>query len=266
MQTRNFPACTGARWLIRPFFPCVAMVVACSILSAGEPQHPGGVADPDEGMQGSVRLHIPEPMVFDLVRPLGAAKGEFEVNSLFRYGLRRGEPLAWAPEIEYAIGRGLALEFELPIEGASVRDYKIAAQQKLWRTPIKRYTHGLQGIGEIGRGTSSWQASGLYIAGVRWHDHWSTISMAGLSRSSKAGAARTSPLLNHTVFYERWKRTVAGVEWNSKDLAGARQEWLIMPQMHIRLVEKVNLQVGIGVRRQSGHRTATIGWRLIREL
>ncbi len=238
-----------------------------STLPAGEPPYQAGAADPDEGMQGSVRLRIPEPMVFDLVRPLGAAKGEFEINSLFRFPLRRGEPLAWAPEIEYAAGRGLALEFELPIKGAVIEEYKVAAQQKLWRTPIKRYTHGMQGIGQIARGgLAGWEASGLYIAGVRWHERWSTLSMAGLSRSSRAGETRTAPLLNHTLFYERWKRTVAGVEWNSKDMYDARREWLLMPQIHIRVVEKVNVQVGAGVRSQRGQRTPMIGWRLIREM
>ena len=127
---------------------CLAPLVASALCFAdrGQPRH-----DPDEGMEGSIRLGIPEPMIFDLVRPLGTAKGEFEVNSLFIAPLKRGGRAYWAPEIEYSFGRGLAVEFELPISGLEVESYKMAAQQKL---PIRRtrmFTHGLQGIGEIGR-------------------------------------------------------------------------------------------------------------------
>ncbi len=83
---------------------------------------------------------IPEPMVFDLIRPLGAKRGEAELNSLGRIPLSRkarqvdgvSDPLGlvrrsqdrqgteWAPEIEYALTDGLAVEFELPMENLSV--------------------------------------------------------------------------------------------------------------------------------------------------
>jgi hypothetical protein len=75
--------------------------------------------------------HIPEPMVFDLVRPLGARRVEFEFNTLLLAPLNRRVGLAneipdsigltqergerhraeWAPEFEYAIRDGLAIEF-----------------------------------------------------------------------------------------------------------------------------------------------------------
>jgi len=50
-------------------------------------------------------VHIPEPLMFDLVRGLGARQGELEVNSLadfpLNYTTTRG--IDWAPEVEYAL-------------------------------------------------------------------------------------------------------------------------------------------------------------------
>lgn len=221
--------------------------------------------DPDEGMEGSVRLGIPEPMIFDLVRPLGATKGEFEVNSLFRHTLRAGEQNQWAPEVEYAFLNGTAVEFELPMAGTTVQDYKVALQQTL-PTKAKRFTHGVQGIGEVARGESAWEATGVYIAGVRWHERWSTLSMAGVSHARKSGKRTTSPLVNHSLFHERWKRAAIGLEVNLKDPLRRHNEWLVMPQVHIRVYERINLQIGTGYTKRSGQSAPVIAWRLIREL
>ncbi len=54
---------------------------------------------------------IPEPMVFDLVRGLGARRGELEFNVLNLVPFRRGGPsYEWAPEVEYAVFDGFAVE------------------------------------------------------------------------------------------------------------------------------------------------------------
>src|SRR5688500_18024187 len=64
----------------------------------------------------------PEPMVFDLVDPLGAPKGELEINTLMDFVPRTGK-LEWQPEIEYAFADGYAAEFELPLENSTVQQY-----------------------------------------------------------------------------------------------------------------------------------------------
>ena len=68
-------------------------------------------------------LHIPEPLIFDLVRGLGAERGEFEANVLgeFPLGDKSGRGIEWAPEVEYAIVDGFALEFEVPFHGSEER-------------------------------------------------------------------------------------------------------------------------------------------------
>ena len=86
---------------------------------------------------------IAEPMVFDLIWPLGAKGGEGEVNVLslapLRHKSRRSnhvadplglvrrspdrEGLEWAPEIEYAVYDGVELECEVPMENTHLEAY-----------------------------------------------------------------------------------------------------------------------------------------------
>ena len=88
----------------------LTLLAGCASAESGPPRNRGHV-DPDEGGLSSVKPRIPEPMVFDLVRPLGAARGELEVNSLFRLPVAREGRLLWAPEVEYtfADGYGIAI-------------------------------------------------------------------------------------------------------------------------------------------------------------
>ncbi len=83
-------------------------------------------------------VHIPEPMVFDLVRGLGAVQGEAEVNVLGVFPLRTSDPhgVEWAPGIEAAVLDGFALEFELPLEDTHLEAVKFAAQYTSARRSI----------------------------------------------------------------------------------------------------------------------------------
>ena len=92
-------------------------------------------------------LHIPEPMVFDLVRGLGAGKGEFEANVLAEFPLDRtaSREIEWAPEVEYAFADGLALEFELPFEDGELEGYKGAFQWTIGRPGGGRFIHDDKG-------------------------------------------------------------------------------------------------------------------------
>ena len=102
-----------------------------------EPRSPGsGVFDPPvsyggpdpsrvEDIEARDGPRIPEPMVFDLVRGLGARRGELEFNTLSLVPFRHGGPkYEWAPEIEWAVADGFAVEYELPIF-----DTRIVAQK-----------------------------------------------------------------------------------------------------------------------------------------
>ena len=69
----------------------------------------GNVMAQDEEMLLSV--NIPEPLMFDLVRGLGAKQGELEINALADFPVNHisHREVEWAPEIEYALFDGFAV-------------------------------------------------------------------------------------------------------------------------------------------------------------
>jgi hypothetical protein len=223
-------------------------------------------ANEEDPTEGTVRLSIPEPMYFDLVRPLGASCGEVEVNALFLKPT--GTHLEWAPEIEMVLGRGLALEFELPFEGAGLQTYKVAAQAKLptIQRAASRYIHGWQLIGEIPRAEVPFKAAGLYISGIRWSERISSLSLNGVEVRSRDRSTRTSPLLNNSLFYEKTPGRTVGLESNVR-FERRTAEVQVLPQIHRRLFGATHLQLAVGVSRSSGHSwQPVVGWRLVRHL
>lgn len=213
---------------------------------------------------------IPEPMAFDMVRPLAAPRGELEVNTLALFPIRaEGEKVDWAPEIEYAFANGFAIEFELPFQDSVLEGYKVGFQGTFGTFANKRAVHGFQYLGVIDRVTGRLDNSLLYIAGVRYSESWSSLTMVGFNIPSnlpELGERRDDALLiNHSVFNDVGKHTVIGVETNIR--AGREKtSWLVMPQVHQRLSEKIMLQAGIGAQKapqRTAHPTAAL--RLIKE-
>ncbi|MCP9439756.1 MAG: hypothetical protein NNA20_13030 [Nitrospira sp.] len=230
---------------------------------------------------------IPEPMVFDLVRPLGALKGEVEINSLGMIPLSRTigkvggatDPLGlvrrspdrrgveWAPEIEYALMDGLAVEFELPMETLSVEAYKVAAQATfgtLWR---HRFIHGAQVIAQYNTDPRFWTTTWLYLAGLRIDKVWSVFGMVGprFDHGETFNGFRNELLSNVTVFADVTDRFVAGVETNFAQVLGGRPTLLVMPQVHYEVDLHWMGQAGVGVRLGNDVTMPVIGFRLIRE-
>jgi hypothetical protein len=196
-------------------------------------------------MEGAIRLRIPEPMVFDLVRPLGSTPGEIEVNTLF-YVDRTGR-LRWNPEVEAVIFPWLAVEFELPMENTTLESYKFAFQGKFKRIGSIRspYTHGWQTIYEKGRIGYPSDFSALYISGVRWSPSISTLSLNGVQTLWGAGYREQAGLLNNTIFWQREQRPVLGLESNLRvNSRGVGS--LLMPHIHIQLPRKLSFQCGAG--------------------
>lgn len=204
--------------------------------------------DPDGGMEGTLRLKIPEPLVFDLVRPLGSTPGEVEINTLAVMG--RDGRIRWNPEIEAVVFPWLALEFELPVENAALETYKFAAQGKLKRvgTVKSPYTHGWQTIYEKGRLGNPNDFSALYISAVRWSPAISTLSLNGWKTAWGEGKREHAALVNNTIFWQLERRPVLGFETNLR-VAPNRVSSLLMPQIHIHLPGKFSLQCGAGAER-----------------
>ncbi|MDO9215177.1 MAG: hypothetical protein Q8Q54_01405 [Methylococcales bacterium] len=198
--------------------------------------------DQNDGSLSGEFPHIPEPMVFDLVRPLGTTKGEFEINNLSRYN-NQGH-FDWAPEIEYAIHDGLAIELELPFSYSNLEEIKMATQ---WTLPDSshHFIHGLQAIGRYVIKEASYSADFLYIAGYRFNEKWSTLNMLGLRTEDISKRTKLQGLTNLNLFYNLGENIVVGVEMNNEF---NKKKWHLnaVPQLHFNLSDNLSVQTGAG--------------------
>ncbi|MEP9400880.1 hypothetical protein [Sphingomonas sp. VNH70] len=224
------------------------------------------VAAPALAAEAADYPHIPEPMVFDMVRPMGARRGELEVNALALSPLSGQErALEWAPEIEYAVADNFALEFELPFEGTRLAEWKLGAQATIGTFDGGRAVHGVQYLGIYERESGRTSQALLYMLGRRHGERWSTMSMVGIG-DVRLGQSESDAglLVNHSTFYDLRGDRIAGLEVNYK--SGHDGGIAMIPQFHAPLASRVNVQVGAGVDRQRGERARPVGGlRLIKE-
>lgn len=191
--------------------------------------------------------HIPEPLLFDLVRPLGAKKGELEINTLAQQGINGG-PLEWAPEIEYAIADGLAFELELPTENSEVTDYKVALQGTFSNNfGNPNMIQGWQVIAKKNRDTAKYSSDILYINGYRFLGQWSTLNMIGLRKPEFGKSSNASGLINNNLFYDLTPRYTFGLELNHEVSSKGQWRYSVTPQVHMDINSNVTIQAGTGI-------------------
>lgn len=203
----------------------------------------------------STSLRIPEPLLFDLVRPLGAKKGELEVNTLALKPLKGGA-MEWAPEIEYAFADNYAIELELPFENLSLTNYKFAFQGTLSNPLMVDMVQGWQLIGEKNRSTGKYSADGLYINGYRISQAWSTLNMFGIRRTVLGSDGKTIALMNNNLFYDYSQNITYGIEINNEINKEGQWGYSLTPQIHLDLSHHINLQTGLGFSRLNENRSA----------
>jgi hypothetical protein len=211
-----------------------------------------GIVDPGEsdprvpGLFPGRAPHIPEPLVFDLVRGLGAERGEVEVNNLAVVNLRTGR-VEWAPEVEWAFAHGHAVEFELPMVDRELEAVKFALQGTL-PGGGDSFIHGWQTIGEVLLSERETEVYLLYLAGQRFAPRMSWLAMAGprLGIAHSDGHVHTDLVLNASIFGDVREWQTIGFETN---LLGSPSEgWTVrmFPQIHLQLSEHVRLQLSAG--------------------
>lgn len=224
---------------------------------------PAALASPAAAQEAPA---IAEPMVFDLVRPLGARRGELEVNTLAQRNLSGPHStVEWAPEIEYAFADNMAVELELPFEGRRVTDYKLGLQGTFGLLNHGRGIHGVQYLGLWNREHRRFQSSLLYVIGNRFGRDASTLTMIGVGDVGAAGAETRALLLNHTSFYDIAPATTAGIEINLR--IGRERSTLLMPQIQQGLGQRIQLQAGVGATKDEGSTwRPRAGVRLVRQL
>ncbi len=251
-------------WIRGLFFSLVMVVVAATGARSQETE-PFGAEDGGSEAHAPI---IPEPMVFDLVRPLGAKKGELEGNALVEIPLEKQDSsdpsVYWAPEVEGAPFDGFALEFELPFEDGTLEAYKFAAQYTFGTAAGNRYIHGAQAIAENLRESGSWELTLLYLAGYRFDRTWSVLGMIG-GRTLQGGdlPSGSEALLNASVFADVSHSVSLGLETNVASDFEGHSAFLIIPQLHYEITDHIMIQAGVGAEIEDGEATPTLAFRLI---
>lgn len=210
---------------------------------------------------------IPEPMVFDLVRPLGEHRGAAEMNILALIPMggsasrefvdplgivhvsKNAHRIEWAPEYEVAIRDGLAIEFEYPFEGGTLEALKTAAQWTIGTALDDQYIHGIQAIVEPSVDFRNWNLVLLYVGGYRFNDTWSTLFMLG-GRSATGPEVeqdRSEFLWNWSIFADVREHMTLGLESNFACSNDGNAALLLTPQVHCELTDHFIIQTGVAV-------------------
>lgn len=246
---------------------------------SGEPFGAEGASAEDD------EPRIPEPMVFDLMRPLGARQGELEVNVLGIVPFRRRVPQAteipdpvgviftdvlprieWAPEVEYALFDDFAVELELPMEDGIVAAYKGGAQYTFGTAFQRRFIHGVQGIIEYEVQSNVWLPTCVYIMGIRFNETWSTLNMIGVRGVINAAdpGDRLERIINLNLFADLTNYATAGIEADMAVNMNGQASLLLMPQLHWEVSDYFMIQAGVGGRFTGQYSLGEAAFRVIR--
>ncbi|WP_298536092.1 hypothetical protein [uncultured Algibacter sp.] len=218
-------------------------------------------------------VNIPEPLMFDLVRGLGAKQGELEINSLADFPLNNNSErtVEWAPEIEYALFNNFAVELEFPFENLELEAYKMAIQWTIGASKNNKFIHGIQIIGEKYIHEDILEMNFLYVPAYRFSKVWSAIGLFGFMTESGADAPEKNYtiILNTSVFADINKHTVVGVEINNSDptiqkVDSNEMELLILPQVHYEFESGFSFQFGVGPKFMENRTNASAVLRVIK--
>lgn len=199
----------------------------------------------NDAAMGSDELGIPEPLIFDLVRPLGSPKGELEVN-LFANESAETKTLAWSPEIEYVFADGYAIELELPYSNTTLQEFKIALQGTFGTLMQGRMIHGWQIIARKGIPEHIDTGDLLYLNGSRVSSRLSTMNMVGIRKSTFDYGNGYTKLVNSAWFYDASSKYTLGLEVNNEVDHQGHWRYRLTPQIHFSVKKHVAFQVGVG--------------------
>lgn len=209
-----------------------------------------GVKDGDERALGTdpTIVNIPEPLYFDTVRSVGARAGEVEVSTLAE--LRRADGrYVWAagPELEWTLGRGLAVELELPFANDGLMSVRGSLQGTLGMSDRGRNVHGWMLTPQWSRAERAFDATALYLGGSRISSRLSAFIMVGARvRQARSGGAPVDVLANPSLFVDVSKHVTFGVEINYAHAIGDGRSCLVLPQLHWLPTAALKVQAGIG--------------------
>jgi len=211
-------------------------------------------------------VRIPEPLLFDLVRPLGPTRGDFEFNTLaiFPWSARtnragddpfgpgpttkdRGQ-IEWAPEVEIALSDRFAIEFELPFEGTRLEELKVGLQWTFGTAFNNHFIHGMQVLIEPTPQFETWSSTLLYVGGLRFDETWSTLVMFGgrMDLEGPDNIETFERLFNVSLFADVNEWLTVGLETNTAIRLDGSGNFILVPQAHIELTSCLEIQTGAG--------------------
>lgn len=217
-------------------------------------------------------VEIPEPLNFDLVRGLGAAKGELEINALaeFPFSDISTKGIDWAPEIEYALFDGFAVELEFPINNGELEAYKMAIQYTIGQSNSK-FIHGLQVMAESYTHENLTELNLLYVPAYRFNEVWSAMGIFGvmLEYGSDRAEQDYTLVLNASLFANLNHHWVLGLEVNNTNttfqLIDTNEMILhVLPQVHYEMDNGLAFQFGLGPKFDQGNTSSSALLRVIK--
>jgi hypothetical protein len=235
-----------------------------------EDRNRDGVVDPSESDPRRAGLfpgrppHIPEPLMFDLVRGLGSRRGELEVNTLALVYADDGQ-VKWAPEVEWAFADGYAFEIELPMDDRHLEAVKAALQGTLPNLS-STLVHGWQVFAEVGLDDGETDVVLLYLFGQRLGRRLSYLLMTGERLTvGDSGVDADAFLLNASLFWDAREWQTQGLETNLELGDSGAWRLRLLPQIHLQISERLRVQLGAGAELDDGRAAPLLGVRLVLE-
>jgi hypothetical protein len=212
---------------------------------------------------------VPEPLLFDLVRGLGAKRGELEVNTLVRNDFKNARDVFyWNPEVEWIWRDGIAFEVELAMDRDNLESAKLMSQIT-FGTPVPgRYIHGAQIITERSGIDDGYDLSLVYVGALRFSPTWSLSLLPGVKYGD--GLLTDPPgeylsFLGNATLFKEFRRATVGLEVNIESPRTDNPSIRIAPQLHWHRGDWA-LQAGVGVAASRGTEQTFAAFRLIRTL
>lgn len=235
-------------------------------------------------------LHA-EPLYIDLIRDLGARRGEAEWNAAIelsdQYTTDRYGALIeyeWAPidrlglEIElpfslYPSGRSLAADFE---DGLRLESLKLAAQWTFLVLEASALSMAVGYINELEFGSLRFTVrdravrgnifNPFFIVAKRWGENFHSLLYTGpkINYRIDTGHMSSSMDANLSLHYMiNGTRNFVGLETNAR--FGREQQIVFRPQMRVGLAENVLVGIGVGIPIDRGQERLSMFIRLIWE-
>jgi hypothetical protein len=185
-------------------------------------------------------LGVPEPLLVDWVRALGARAGEFELNALGV--LQTDGRFELAPEVEWVPVDGLGLEVEAVVKNQGFDGLKLAGQLTLLSDARAGLGHGLQVVGRWQRGSNVVSLTALHLAQARLGARGSLGVMSGLEVGTDG---RLAFAVHPTVGVRLHERVSLVLEANGR--AGPfGVEGALVPHLRADLPHLGSVQLGAG--------------------